>query len=134
MPFNLISGSDNQFEVQRIIDFRPKSAKKNGAACKVKELSFFVMWLGLSVGTDAWQPWSNLKGTCDDALAKLAESWQLPSDTCLKGSHKLPNTAGAASLRPATATGRSCKLSFCLAGLHFSHIASQQSLQVAERI
>ena len=50
------------------------------------------MWLGLSVGTDAWQPWSNLEGTCDDALAKLAESWQLPSDTFLKGSHKLPNT------------------------------------------
>ena len=48
MPFNLIDGSDNQFEVQRIIDFQPKSAKKNGAARKIKELSFFVVWRGAS--------------------------------------------------------------------------------------
>ena len=92
MPFNLIGGSENQFEVQRIIDFRPKSSKQNGAARKTKDLSFFVVWLGLPIGTDAWQPWSNLKGTCDDALAALAWiSWRLPSDTFLKGSHKLPN-------------------------------------------
>ena len=92
MPFNLIGGSENQFEVQRIIDFRPKSSKQNGAARKIKDLSVFVVWLGLPIGTDASQPWSNLKGTCDDALATLAKSWQLPSDTFLKGSHKLPNT------------------------------------------
>ena len=88
----MVGGSDNQFEVQRIIGFQPKSSKKNGGARKVKELSFFVAWHDLSVGTDVWQPWSNLKGTCDDALAKLAKSWQQPSDTFLKGSHKLPNT------------------------------------------
>ena len=74
MYFNLVGRSDNQFEVQRIIDFRMKSVKTQVAACRIEELYFFAVWLGLSVGTDAWQPWSSLKGTCDDAQTKLVES------------------------------------------------------------
>ena len=42
MPFNLIGGSDNQFEVKRVVDFRPKTPKQSGAQRRVKELSFCV--------------------------------------------------------------------------------------------
>ena len=92
MPFNLVGGSENQFEVKRVLDFKPKTLKKNGSARKVKDLSFCVEWLGLPLGADAWQPWANLKGTCDDALTALAQAWKLPADTFLKGSHKLPDS------------------------------------------
>ena len=85
MPFNMIGGTDNQFEVKRMVDFRPKTPKQGGAQRQVKELSFCVEWLGLPMGTDAWQPWSNLKGTCDAALTDLAQKWKLPAEIFQKG-------------------------------------------------
>ena len=78
MPFNLIGGSEKQLEVKKVFDFRPKTPKNNGTARRVKDLSFFVEWLGLPLGTDAWQPWSNLKCTCDAALAELARGASFP--------------------------------------------------------
>ena len=90
MPFNLIGGSDNQFEVKRIVDLRPKTPKQSGAQRRVKELSSCVEWLGLPMGTDAWQPWSTLKGTCDAALTDLAQKWKLPAEIFQKGMNRLP--------------------------------------------
>ena len=40
MPFNLIGGSENQIEVKKVFDFRPKTPKTNGIARRVKDLSF----------------------------------------------------------------------------------------------
>ena len=57
---------------------------------QVKELSFYVKWQGLDWKVDAWQPWQNLKGTCDDALTTLATRFGLPMDLFHKGSHRLP--------------------------------------------
>ena len=93
MPFNLIGGSDNQFEVKRIVDFRPRTPKQSGAQRRVKELSFCVEWLGLLMGTDAWQPWSSLKGTCDAALIDLAQKWKLPAEIFQKSMNRLPYDA-----------------------------------------
>ena len=42
------------------------------------------------MGTDAWQPWSNLKGTCEVALTDLAQKWKLPADIFQKGMNRLP--------------------------------------------
>ena len=111
VPYTLIGGADNEFEVEVIIDFKPKTPKRNGQLRKVRDLSFCVKWLGLDWGVDAWQPWGNLKGTCDDALTALANKFQLPADIFHKGTHTLP--AGIQDLasdlpgpppRPATTT------------------------------
>ena len=89
VPYSLIGGADNEFEVDVITDFRPKAPKRSGQLRMVRELTFFVKWLGLDWGVDAWQPWSNLKGNCDDALTALAGKYQLPADLFHKGSHIL---------------------------------------------
>ena len=80
MPFNLIGGSDNQLEIKRDVDFRPRTSKQSGAQRRVKAVSFCVEWLGLHMGTDAWRPWSDLKRTCDAALTGLAQKWKHPAD------------------------------------------------------
>ena len=92
MPFNLVGGTENEYEVKRVTDFNPKTPKRKGGARRVRELTFYVEWLGLPLGADAWQPWSNLRGTCDQALRELAKAWQLPEDTFLKGGNKLPES------------------------------------------
>ena len=90
VPYTLIGGADNEFEVEVITDFKPKTPKRGGQLRKVRDLSFHVKWLGLDWGADAWQPWSNLKGTCDAALTALATKYQLPADLFHKGSSTLP--------------------------------------------
>ena len=90
MPYTPIGGANNEFEVEAILDFKPKTPKRTGQLRRVRELSFHVKWLGLDWGVDAWQPWSNLKGNCDDALTALANKYKLPADLAHKGMHTLP--------------------------------------------
>ena len=90
VPYTLIGGADNEFEVEVITDFKPKAPQRNGQLRKVRDLSFFVKWLGLDWGVDAWQPWSNLRGTCDDVLTALAGKYQPLPDLAHKGSHTVP--------------------------------------------
>ena len=90
VPYTLIGGADNEFEVEVISDFKPKAPKRTGQLRKVRDLTFHVKWLGLDWGVDAWQPWGNLKGTCDDALTALATQYRLPADIFHKEAHTLP--------------------------------------------
>ena len=93
-PFTLVGGADREFQVDEILAFKPKSPKTSkaskGSLRQVKELSFCVKWHGLDWIDDAWQPWQNLKGTCDDALTTLAIKFGLPTSLFHKGSHHLP--------------------------------------------
>ena len=104
VPFTLIGGADNEFQVDGILDFKPKTPKTTRGqvkARKVRELSFYVKWQGLDMGVDAWQPWENLKGTCNDALSTLAKRFGLPEDLFHKGSHLLPLEVSAQPVMPA---------------------------------
>ena len=87
VPYTLIGGADNEVEVEVISDFKPKAPKRTGQLRKVSDPTFHVKWLGLDWGVDAWQPWGNLKGTCDDALTALATKYRLPADIFHKGTH-----------------------------------------------
>ena len=66
--FTLVGGQDNQFEVEHIVDYTPKNAHKDGKLRKVNELIYWVKWRGVAYGTDARQPYANLKRTAADAL------------------------------------------------------------------
>ena len=65
VPCTLIGGANNVSEVETILEFRPKTPKRTGQLRKVKGFSCQVA--GARWGVNTWQPWSNLKGYCDDA-------------------------------------------------------------------
>ena len=90
VPYTLIGGADNEFAVEAVLDFKPKTPKRTGQLRRIKDLSFHVKWLGLDWGVDAWQPWGNLEGNCDAALTALADKYKLPADLFHKGKHQLP--------------------------------------------
>ena len=92
MSYTLVGGKDDAWEVERILDFGPKQPKRTGAPRRVRDLHFMVKWLGLDYGPDAEQPYSNLKGSCKDALQELAQAWSLPAATFLRGKNVLPDT------------------------------------------
>lgn len=96
LPFTLVGGQENEWELESILDFRPKTLKKSGVPRKVKELEYFCKWLGQEEGIDAWQPYKNLAGSCDESLRLLAERWRLPSDLFLAPDNLLPASASAA--------------------------------------
>ena len=68
----------------------PKTAHKNGKPRMVKELFFKVKWRGLPDGTQAQQPYANVKSTAAEALKDLASRSQLPVDIFSKGSKRMP--------------------------------------------
>ena len=80
ISFTLQGGKDNEFEVERLYDFGPKTKTRKGQARKVKDLTFYVKWRGVRQGIAAAQPYRNVQGTCADALADLARRWGLPAD------------------------------------------------------
>ena len=90
----MVGGADNAFQVDDILDFKPKPPKTSRsskvAPRKVRELSFCVRRQGLDWNVDAWQPWEKLKGTCDALLTALASRFGLPGELFLEGSHVLP--------------------------------------------
>ena len=88
--FTLIGGKDNEFEVERIVDYSPKTAHKNGKLRKVNELIYWVKWRGQAYGQDARQPYQNLKHSASDALQDLACRLKLPADIFEKGGNKMP--------------------------------------------
>ena len=97
--FTLIGGKDNQFEVERIVDYTPKTAHKTGRLRKVSELTFWVKWRGVEYGSDARQPYKNLKN-CQDMLQQLAERLDLPLDIFTKGGNKMPLPAAQVDQQP----------------------------------
>ena len=102
ISFTIQGGKPLEFEVERIYDFHPKAKHANtGKPRKVKELTFLIKWRGVREGVHAAQPYSNVKGTSEDALRDLAERWQLPpnqfsnpnnflSDTWVTPNDRLP--------------------------------------------
>ena len=80
--FTLVGGQDNQFEVESIVDFSPKTAHKDGKLRKVNELIFWVKWRGVEYGIDA-------HGAAD-ALKDLAVKHGLPDDIFERGSNRIP--------------------------------------------
>ena len=80
VSFTLQGDKPNEFEVERVYDFGPKSKDSKGRARKVKDLVFYVKWRGVREGIDAEQPYKNLKGTAEDALKQLAKHWGLPDN------------------------------------------------------
>ena len=106
VPYTLIGGADNEFEVEVISDFKPKAPKRTGQLRKVRDLSFHVKWLGLDWGVDALQPLENLKGTCDDALTALAKKYQLPADIFPQGhTYAASKTSGTAQRSTRSTSG-----------------------------
>ena len=65
MPFTLIGGQPMEFEVEELLDHRPKTCRA------VKKLQFFVRWRLHGPDSDAWEPFSNLKN-CPDKLKDYA--------------------------------------------------------------
>ena len=88
--FTLVGGQDNEFEVERIVDFSPKTAHKGGKLRKVNKLIYWVKWRGIAYGTDARQPYQNLKAHAQDALKDLAVRFNLPADIFEKGGNRMP--------------------------------------------
>ena len=88
--FTLVGGKDNEFEVESITDYGPKTAHANGRHRKVSELIFWVKWRGQAAGTDARQPYNNVKTTASEALQQLALKCGLPADIFEKGSNRVP--------------------------------------------
>ena len=81
--FTLTGGRDNEFEVENIYDYTPKTAHVTGKPRKVSELIFWVKWRGQPKGMHARQPYKNVKGSADEALTELAGKVGLPPDLCL---------------------------------------------------
>ena len=86
----LVGSKDNEFEVESITDYSPKTLRKNGKPRKVSELLFLVKWRGQPAGTNARQPYRNVKAGTRDALPELAIRQNLPEDLLEEGSHLLP--------------------------------------------
>ena len=49
VSFTLQGGKDNEFEVERLYNFGPKTKTVKGRARKVKDLTFYVKWRGVRV-------------------------------------------------------------------------------------
>ena len=88
--FTLVGGKDDEFEVESIVDYAPKTLHKNGKPRKVSELFFYVKWRGIPAGVHERQPFKHLKGTAPEALSELAVRLGLPSNQFEKGSKKMP--------------------------------------------
>ena len=88
--FTLVGGKDNEFEVESIAEYGPKTAHADGRLRKASELIFWANWRGRAAGTDAWQPYRNVKTTASEALKELALKHGLPADVFEKGSNKVP--------------------------------------------
>ena len=65
MPFTLIGGQPTEFEVEEVLDHRPKTCRA------VKKLQFLVRWHLHGPDSDTWEPFSNLKN-CPDKLKDYA--------------------------------------------------------------
>lgn len=87
--FTLVGGHDDEFELESILDYHPKTLHKSGKSRKVSELYFIVKWRGVPMGHHARQPFKNLK-ECADALSELATRMLLPADSFSKGSKRMP--------------------------------------------
>ena len=51
---------------------------------------YWVKWRGVAYGTDARQPYANLKHTAADAFKELAYKNNLPGNIFEKGSNRMP--------------------------------------------
>ena len=88
--FTFVGGKDNEFEVESILDFEPKTAHKDGKFRKANELIFSIKWKGMPLGHHLKQPYPHVSGTASDALRDLARRHNLPDDIFLKGSNRIP--------------------------------------------
>ena len=93
--FTLVGGQNDEFEIESISDYFPKTLHKDGKPRKVSELYFVVKWRGIPMGHHARQPFKNLKGS-PHALADLAQSLNLPADQFSKGTNRMPDPSDAA--------------------------------------
>ena len=92
MSFTLVGGKDSEYEVEAVLDYEPKTRKHGGHPRHFRDLRFKVKWLGLPLGQEDWQPFSNLQGSCDEALKKLAVRFGFPPSTFEKGNNKMPES------------------------------------------
>ena len=90
LSFTLKGGKDNEYEVEEIYDYAPKSLHKDGKQRKVSELVYYVKWLGLPMGSQARQTYKNVQGTANQSLRKLAQKFNHPKDLFLKGTNRVP--------------------------------------------
>ena len=88
--FTLVGGKDNEFEVESITDYGPKTAHANGKLRKASELVFWVKWRGVAAGIDCRQPYANVRKNAESALQDLALRYNLPKDVFEKPSSKIP--------------------------------------------
>ena len=96
--FTLIGWQDDQFEVERIVDFSLMSLHKIGKPRKINELIYWVQWRGVAYGIDARQPYQNVK-PAQAALQDMACRYKLPPDLFAKDSNRLPMPASTAASR-----------------------------------
>ena len=87
--FTLVGGKDDEYEVESIVDYTPKTPHQNGSPRKVSELVYHVKWRGIPWGVHARQPFKHLKN-CPDALTELAKKFGLPEAQFAKGSNRMP--------------------------------------------
>ncbi len=90
LSFTLTGGKAEEFEVECINDYGPKTAHANGKPRKVSELFFKVKWRGCPEGLHARQPYANVKKNAPDALKDLAVRNHLAEDIFSKGSNRMP--------------------------------------------
>ena len=88
--FTLVGGKEQEFELESIYNYGPKTTHKNGKPRKVSELVYWVKWRGLPKGMQARQTYKDVKGNADDAFKHLAAHFHHPADLFLKGSNKVP--------------------------------------------
>lgn len=93
MSFTIKGGKSQELEVEDIFDYEPKTRTQRGALRKVRDLTFHVKWRGVRKGIDAEQPYDNVRGTSEDALAGLARRHGLPADIFSKPGNSVPAIA-----------------------------------------
>ena len=86
--FTLVGGSEIVYEVDKVLDHRPKAPTRTGLGRKVKELQFLVHWRDQPSANDSWEPFRNL--ACDKILQEYAIAQQLPADIFTKPINRLP--------------------------------------------
>lgn len=90
LSFTLTGGKAEEFEVESIHDYGPKTLHANGRPRKVSELFFKVKWRGCPEGLHARQPYANVKKNAQEALKDLAVRHHLPEDIFSRGANRMP--------------------------------------------
>ena len=69
---------------------RHRKLRRKAAGKKVKDLEFFVQWLGQPATAASWEIWAHVKRDCAESMSQLAFEWGLPADIFERGSNLLP--------------------------------------------